>query len=154
MRVLVLMVAVLLSSGSAKNAQQRHAVRTWSCSSATMTPMQQQNCVNTANVQYAVETQRELVDEQNAGVAQAQAAQQQQAASDQQRALYEATVRRCDAVTRGLMACQMVTPTDALASRDYCIYSCGMSAPPRAYGVILCYEQAADCDGLKWCLSH
>lgn len=147
LRLVVLVVAMLLSAGSAKNAKQRYAVRNFSCGSSTMSPAQQQACYNRANTQYAVESQGELVAQQNA-IEDQRAAQQQALANN------AAMGQRCDAVTRNLMSCQMVTPTDAVASRDYCMYSLGPTAPPRAYGLILCYEQARDCDGLKWCLAH
>lgn len=144
MRVLVLVVGVLLSTGSAKNAQQRHAVRSMACNSnSTMSPMARQNCVNTANVQYGVETQRELADEQNA-----RADQQQQAA------YYNAAVQRCEAVARNLLTCQLIRPADARQARDYCIWAVGPTADAKGYGLILCHEQARDCAGMTWCASH
>jgi len=143
MRALVLVVAMLLSAGSAKNAQQRHAVRSWACnSSTTMSAMQKQNCMSTANTQYAVESQRELVDEQNA-----RADQQQAAWANQQ------NVARCDRVAGIFMRCQMVTPAQFNQARDYCVVTLSGGAPAD-YGKTICIEQSADCAGVDWCRTH
>jgi len=140
MRALILVVAMVLSMGSAENAQQRHGLRSYACGNNVA-------CQSRANTQYAVESQREIVDQQNQVYAQ-RLSQQQQMAADAR------ATRRCEGVTRILLTCQLIKPTDAIATRDYCIYSVGPTATSRAYGMTLCYEQAVDCDGLKWCLAH
>jgi hypothetical protein len=142
MRVLVLVVAVVCSAGSAQNAQGRHAIRSGSCG-MIIDPIQKQTCFNNANVSYAVESQREMVDEQN-----------QQAAAEQERAAYDSKVRRCESVVRAMMSCEMVLPMDAASSRDYCVSTLGPAGTAHGYGQTLCYEQATTCDQMKWCLSH
>lgn len=146
MRVLVLVVAVICCAGSAHNARGRHALRSGSCG-MIIDPVQKQTCFNNANVEYAVESQQEMVDEQNARADQQAAAQQQQAA-------YDSSLRRCEAIVRAMMTCQMLLPTDAVASRNYCLSTLAPTASAHGYGQTLCYEQATTCDQMKWCLSH
>jgi hypothetical protein len=147
MRLLVLIAALLISAGSFQTANQRYAVRSYACSSSTtMTPAQRQNCTSSANVQYAVESQRELVAEQNAR-------QDQMVAQANQEATARENGRRCEAVARAMLLCQLITPSQAENAIDNCRF---ILAQPTGhpYGQFLCYEAAADCDGMRWCQTH
>lgn len=154
MRVLVLVVAMVFSAGSIVggigggrgSARQGYAVSTVSCN-YVVDPVQKQACYNRANVQYAVASQQEMVEDQNARA-------EQQAAAQQQQAAYDSSVRRCESIVRAMMTCQMLLPADAVASRNYCLTTLVPTATAHGYGQTLCYEQATTCDQMKWCLSH
>jgi hypothetical protein len=147
MRVLVLLFAIVFSAGSLFNgasmqtAQGRMAVRSVGCG-AVRDPLEKQNCMNSANVRYAVESQGELVEQQNAQQAEAYAQAQQQASTERDRA-------RCDALARSMLRCQILTPDDVPRALGACHQM--IASGGHAYGRILCYEAAVDCEGLRWC---
>jgi hypothetical protein len=137
MRALFLVVAVLLSAGSAHSAKQRYAVRSYACnSSTTMSPMQRQNCLNSANTEYAVESQQEMIEQQNAYVA------------DQQ------LTGRCERVAGIFIRCALVTPAEAATTRDSCVGALQGRTPPVNYGIVICAEQAATCDEVSACFQQ
>lgn len=140
MRALVLVVAVVLCAGSAKNAQQRHALNTYSCGSRPAA--QQANCYATANTTYAVESQQEMVDQQNAR-------------DDAQRAAAANQVigQRCDRVAGIMMNCRIGTPADFDRSRTACTSALG-GQWPAGYSTTVCVEQAGSCDQVTWCLQQ
>jgi len=145
MRVLVLVLAVVLCAGSANTARSRHELAKYSCSSQPAAL--QANCYANANTEYVVESQREMVDQQ----------QQQQtfaAAHAQNQAAYDQSVRRCEVIAGAMLRCEMVTPSDAVAARNHCMWSLTPNASARAYGQVLCYEQADTCERMSWCLTH
>lgn len=141
MRVLLLLAALLLSAGSGHDAKTRYAGSSAACG-MVRDPVQQQACYQRAGVSYAVESQQEMVAQQNAR-------------EDFQRA--EATNRqiaaRCDRVAGALMRCQFITPAGFVQNRDSCALALG-GRWQAGYPVTICVEQAGDCAQVDWCLQQ
>jgi hypothetical protein len=136
MRALVLLVAVMLSAGSAKNASGRYSQRSALCGNDSA-------CQHQATARYAVESQQQMLDQQRTLDAQQR----------QEEGLAQLT-GRCERIAQRLLICQVIAPADTVTTRDYCVFALGGSAPAETYGMALCYEAAADCDGVRWCQAH
>jgi len=153
MRLLVLVVAVVFSAGSLHSgasggggaASRSYAIRNVSCNYARDAAAKQA-CLSEAGTRYAVDSQRELVDEQNAR-------QDQMIAQANQEAAAQQNGRRCESIARTLLTCQLITPSFTPQAVANCRWI--LNAPTgHSYGQVLCYEAAADCDGMRWCQTH
>jgi len=143
MRVLILVLASVLSLGSAHDAKSAYAIRSAGCGTM-VDPIAKQTCFNNANTSYAVESAQEMQ----------QRAVDQQAAEWQRQRDYATSAevqRRCERITAALLTCAVI-PTDyAGTAQQGCMSRIGNYADPW-YGKLLCAENATSCDAVRLCV--